>query len=83
MTFAGASISDYLVGTDIKVNETAEVTLICYSLLIITSAIKLLNVLRVFNNISFIVKMLVEVGKALIPFLLLFDGFILVFALIM
>ena len=81
--FAGASVSDHLVGTDIKVNETAEVTLICYSLLIITSAIKLLNVLRVFNNISFIVKMLVEVGKALLPFLLLFNGFIFVFALIM
>ena len=77
-------ISDIAYGCDVNVNRVgAEVTLIFYSLLVFSSAFKLLNVLKIYNNISFIVKMLGEVARALFPFLLLFVGFIFVFALIM
>ena len=83
VTFSGASICDVIYGCNVDTNPLGEVTLSFYSFLVITSATKLLNVLKIFNNISFIVKMLGEVAKALIPFLLLFVGFMLVFALIM
>ena len=62
--------------------DTREYTRILYSLLIISSSIKLLDSLRIFNNISFIVKMLHMVTVELIPFLGLYIGFIFLFALV-
>ena len=62
--------------------NTREYTRILYSLLIISSFVKLLDSLRIFNNISFIVKMLHRVTVELIPFLGLYIGFIFLFALV-
>ena len=50
--------------------------------MIISSFVKLLDSLRIFNNISFIVKMLHLVTIELIPFLGLYIGFIFLFALV-
>ena len=76
-------ILDHKFGTIIEVDSNAEFALIFYALLIIFSFFKLLNVLKISNNISFIVKMLGEVTVALLPFLTLFIGSIIVFAFIM
>ena len=62
--------------------DTTETVRIYYSLLVIFSFIKLLDNLRIFNNISFIVKMLMRVISDLIPFLGLFIGFIILFSLV-
>ena len=51
-------------------------TRICYALLAIVSFIKLLSLLRIYNNISFIIKMLFRVSEELTPFLFLFMGFV-------
>ena len=44
---------------------------------------KLLSLMRINNNISFIVSMLYTVGKGLVPFISLFTGFIVLFSFIM
>ena len=54
---------------------------IVYSLLVILAYLKLLFLFRLFDNISFIIKMLKQVAQELLPFLFLFLSFIVVFAL--
>ena len=81
-------VADILVDTtkirqsiDTETNEIPEpsnevqFTRICYALLAIVSFIKLLSLLRIFDNISFIIKMLFKVGEVLTPFLFLFICF--------
>ena len=82
-------ISDALVDTtkiktiDSETNEEisevplieVQFTRISYALLAIASFIKLLSLLRIFDNISFIIKMLFRVGEELTPFLFLFICF--------
>ena len=62
--------------------DTTEGVRICYALLVLFSFVKLLDNLRIFNNISFIVKMLGRVVVELVPFLSLFVGFIILFSLV-
>ena len=59
-----------------------QITRICYALLAIVSFIKLLSLLRIFDNISFIIKMLFRVGEELTPFLFLFICFVGTFAFV-
>ena len=54
---------------------------IFYAFLIITAFIKLVNLLRIFHNVSFIVKMLRRVVVELLPFIFLFVCFIVVFSM--
>jgi len=63
-------------------SEATESVRLCYSLLVIFSFIKLLDNLRIFNNISFIIKMLGRVIIELMPFMGLFVSFIILFSLV-
>ena len=86
-TFMLATLSDWWTFylNDDALNEHGETTervRIFYSCLVIFSFIKLLDNLRIFNNISFIVKMLGRVISELVPFLGLFVSFILLFSLV-
>ena len=63
-------------------SDEYQFTLILYAVLLFTSFIKMLNTLRIRNNISFIVRMLATVMLKLIPFLGLFLSMILVFMFI-
>ena len=58
-----------------------EICKILYAFLILLSYFKLLTLLRIFDRISFIIKMLKQVSKELIPFLFLFLSFVVVFSL--
>ena len=58
-----------------------ELCKIFYAFLILLSYFKLLTLLRIFDRISFIIKMLKQVSKELIPFLFLFLSFVVVFSL--
>ena len=53
-----------------------------YALLAVSSFIKLLSLLRIYDNISFIIKMLFRVTKELGPFMFLFTGFVTTFAFV-
>ena len=84
VTFAGAIITDMMFGTDYKQMDAEpkkELCRIFYAFLTIFSFLKLLFLMRIFNNISFIVKMLRRVTEELIPFIILFLSFIIVFSL--
>ena len=54
---------------------------IFYAFLILTAFVKLVNLLRIFHNVSFIVKMLRRVAVELLPFIFLFVCFIVVFSM--
>jgi hypothetical protein len=73
---------DYAFGTMWSDSEEYQFTLILYAVLLLSSFIKMLNTLRIFNNISFIVRMLANVMLKLTPFLGLFLAMILVFMFI-
>ena len=65
--------NDLLVETMVlQKTKEVQITRICYALLAIISFVKLLSLLRIFDNISFIIKMLFRVGKELTPFLFIF-----------
>ena len=85
IVFISAILTDITYGTDylgIASSEAGvEACRILYSFLVILSYMKLLFLFRLFDNISFIIKMLKEVAKELTPFLFLFLSFIVVFAL--
>ena len=72
-------IFDYLYGTNEDDTDDYQGTLILFSLSLASGFIKLLNALRIFNNISFIVRMLTKVMLTLVPFLVLFMEIIIVF----
>ena len=63
-------------------NSDVQATRILYALLAVTCFLKLLNILRIYDNISFIIKMLFRVGEELTPFLFLFAGFVLTFSFV-
>ena len=84
ITFMAAIATDFntFYQKDATDTDTTDMVRIFYSLLIIFSFAKLLDNLRIFNNISFIVKMLMRVISDLMPFLFLFSGFVLLFSLV-
>lgn len=81
--FYGAVTCDFLYGVDYEERQKAETTSIFYAALVIVGFFKLLSLARINNEFSFIVKMIVRVGEELIPFLVLFLLFIIVFAMAM
>lgn len=84
-TFGSAVATDVIYGTDYKDMEAhphKETCRILYAFLIVFSFLKGLFLLRVFNNISFIIKMLRRVGEELMPFIILFISFIVVDSLV-
>ena len=64
-----------------SIGADMELCKIFYAFLILLSYFKLLTLLRIFDRISFIIKMLKQVSKELIPFLFLFLSFVVVFSL--
>ena len=64
-----------------SIGADMEICKILYAFLILLSYFKLLTLLRIFDRISFIIKMLKQVSKELIPFLFLFLSFVVVFSL--
>ena len=72
-------VSEHKNGTTEADSEHYEVTRILYAFLCLLCFLKLLDSMRPINSISFIVRMLISVVYALIPFLSLFLLLILVF----
>ena len=83
LCFYGAVTCDALYGVDHEERQKAEATSIFYAALVLVGFCKLLALARINNEFSFIVKMIVRVGEELIPFLVLFLLFIIVFAMAM
>ena len=74
VAFYGSVLSDYLY------DDESEVTLIFHAAVVVIGFFKFLSLGRIYNRFSFIVKMLVRVYEELVPFLILFTSFIVVFA---
>ena len=83
--FFGTIICDIVYGSAVKEGSIsgAEMTRIFFATTILFSFIKLLALMRIFNDFSFIIKMLTKVSIELMPFLLLFGSLIVVFAILM
>lgn len=79
ISFYATMIHDHQSGSDMQETQ-GEITRLMYVFLIIASFFKLLNLVRVFDQYSFIVKMLTRVFSDIAPFLNIFLAFIVVFA---
>jgi hypothetical protein len=75
--FTATMLCDWLVDHQ---SSFAEATRIAYAMLVISAFVKFLSLARVFDNFSFIVKMVVEVFREITPFMTVFVLFIFSFA---
>ena len=73
---------DYWLGSTWIDHEWYEVTRILVSVLLLSGFIKLLSLISINDNISFIVRMIVKVIVSIMPFLMLFASLILLFCFI-
>lgn len=76
------TVSDYYYDTSDPEDPGYEMTRIFYAILVLVSFIKLLSLFRIFDNMSFIIRMLFKVVVALLPFLGLFAGFLTAFTFV-
>lgn len=81
--YTATIVCDFKNGTSKSHGSSSESTRIMYAILIVTTFIKFLSLARIFNNFSFIVKMLIIVISEIVPFILLFLLFIIAFAFCM
>ena len=75
-------MSDVVYGSTWQDSEHYEVTRILLSMLLVSGTTKLLSLNRLSDDISFIVRMIIKVPIAIVPFLSLFNFLIIVFSFI-